>query len=63
MRWSSRYPYARVTPYLIVGGASAAIDFYTSALGATERMRMPMKGGVSAEASVASAKASSERVD
>ena len=48
--------YARVTPYLIVCGASAAIDFYTSALGATERMRMPMKGGVSAEASVASTK-------
>jgi len=33
--------YARVTPYLIIDGASAAIDFYTSVLGATERMRMP----------------------
>jgi PhnB protein len=33
--------YPRVTPYLIVDGASAAIDFYTSVLGATERMRMP----------------------
>jgi PhnB protein len=32
--------YPRVTPYLIVGGASVAIDFYTSVLGATERMRM-----------------------
>ena len=32
--------YPRVTPYLIVGGASAAIDFYCSVLGATERMRM-----------------------
>jgi PhnB protein len=32
--------YPRVTPYLIVDGASAAIDFYTSVLGATERMRM-----------------------
>lgn len=33
--------YPRVTPYLIVDGASAAIDFYTSVLGATEHMRMP----------------------
>jgi PhnB protein len=32
--------YPRVTPYLIVDGATAAIDFYTSVLGATERMRM-----------------------
>lgn len=33
--------YPRVTPYLHVDGASAAIDFYTQVLGATERMRMP----------------------
>ncbi len=33
--------YPRVTPYLHVDGASAAIDFYTHVLGATERMRMP----------------------
>ncbi len=32
--------YPRLTPYLIVDDASAAIDFYTSVLGATERMRM-----------------------
>jgi PhnB protein len=32
--------YPRVTPYLIVDGGSAAIDFYTSVLGATERMRI-----------------------
>ena len=32
--------YPRVTPYLMVDGASAAIDFYTTVLGATERMRM-----------------------
>jgi PhnB protein len=32
--------YPRVTPYLIVDGAAAAIDFYCSVLGATERMRM-----------------------
>ena len=33
--------YPRVTPYLHVSGASAAIDFYTDILGAEERMRMP----------------------
>ena len=33
--------YPRVSPYLIVDGAAAAIDFYSSVLGATERMRMP----------------------
>jgi PhnB protein len=32
--------YPRVTPYLIVHDCSAAIDFYCSVLGATERMRM-----------------------
>src|ERR671917_1114121 len=32
--------YPRVTPYLIVDGAAAAIDFYKSVFGATERMRM-----------------------
>jgi PhnB protein len=32
--------YPRVTPYLIVDGAAAAIDFYKSVLGATEKMRM-----------------------
>ncbi len=32
--------YPRLTPYLIVDGASDAIDFYTSVLGAKERMRM-----------------------
>jgi len=37
--------YPRVTPYLIVDGANAAIDFYCSVLGASERMRMPMPGG------------------
>jgi PhnB protein len=33
--------YPRVMPYLIVEDGSAAIDFYRSVLGATERMRMP----------------------
>jgi PhnB protein len=32
--------YPRVTPYLIVDGAAAAIDFYKAVLGAAERMRM-----------------------
>jgi PhnB protein len=32
--------YPRVTPYLCVDGASAAIDFYVKVFGATERMRM-----------------------
>jgi PhnB protein len=37
--------YPRVTPYLIVDGADAAIDFYRTVLGATERMRMPGPDG------------------
>ena len=37
--------YPRVTPYLIVDGASAAIDCYASVLGATERMRMSTPEG------------------
>ena len=36
--------YPRVTPYLIVDGASSAIDFYKSVLGAAERMRMGAPG-------------------
>ena len=32
--------YPRVTPYLIVDGAAAAIEFYKDIFGATERMRM-----------------------
>ena len=37
--------YPRVIPYLSVDGASAAIDFYTTVLGAKERMRMPGPDG------------------
>ena len=33
--------YHSVTPYLIIKGASAAIDFYKKAFGATELFRMP----------------------
>ena len=34
--------YHSVTPYLVVDGAAAAIDWYRRAIGATEIMRMPM---------------------
>ena len=37
--------YRRVTPYLIVDGGAAAIDFYASVFGATERMRMDAPEG------------------
>lgn len=37
--------YPQVIPYLTVDGAAAAIDFYTSVLGAKERVRMPAPGG------------------
>lgn len=37
--------YPRVTPYLCVDGAAAAIDFYMSVLGAEERMRMEAPDG------------------
>ena len=36
--------YPRVTPYLVVDGAGAAIDFYSKVLGATQRMRMDGPG-------------------
>ena len=37
--------YHSVTPYLIVDGAAAAIEFYKKAFGAVEVMRMPAPGG------------------
>ena len=37
--------YPQVTPYLIVQGAAAAIDFYATVFGTTERMRMPGPDG------------------
>jgi len=37
--------YRTVTPYLIVRGAAAALEFYKKAFGAKERMRLPMPGG------------------
>jgi PhnB protein len=37
--------YPQLIPYLAVDGADAAIAFYTTVFGATERMRMPAPGG------------------
>jgi PhnB protein len=37
--------YPQVSPYLVVDGAAAAIDFYGKVLGTTERMRMPGPDG------------------
>jgi PhnB protein len=37
--------YHSVTPYLVVDGAAAALEFYSKAFGATELMRMPGPGG------------------
>jgi PhnB protein len=37
--------YHSVTPYLFIKGAAAAIEFYKSVFGATERMRMPGADG------------------
>lgn len=37
--------YPRLSPYLCIEGAAAAIDFYTEVLGAKERVRMPAPGG------------------
>ena len=44
--------YHSVTPYLIVKGAAAAIDFYKKAFGATELFRMPMPDGKLAHAEI-----------
>lgn len=38
-------PRKGVIPYLMVRGASQAIEWYTRALGAEEVMRMPVEGG------------------
>ena len=37
--------YPQVTPYLVVEGAEAAIEFYGTVFGATERMRLPGPDG------------------
>jgi PhnB protein len=37
--------YHSITPYLVIKGAAAAIDFYKKAFGAIEVMRMPQPDG------------------
>ena len=37
--------YSSVTPYLIINGATKAIEFYKKAFGAIELFRMPMPDG------------------
>jgi PhnB protein len=37
--------YHAVTPYLVIKGATTAIDYYKKVFGATERMRMDAPGG------------------
>lgn len=37
--------YHSVTPYLIISGAAAALEFYKKAFGATELLRMDAPGG------------------
>ena len=44
--------YSTVTPYLIIKGASEAIDFYKRAFGATEVMRFGAPGGKVAHAEI-----------
>jgi PhnB protein len=38
--------YHSITPYLVIKGASAAIDYYKKVFGAEERMRMDAPGGM-----------------
>ncbi len=44
--------YHNVTPYLIVKGAAAALDFYQKALGAEEMMRLEGPGGTIGHAEI-----------
>jgi PhnB protein len=44
--------YASVTPYLIVGGAAKAIDFYQRAFGAVELFRLPNPDGTLGHAEI-----------
>ena len=44
--------YQTVTPYLVIQGAAAAIDYYKKVFGATERMRMPAPGGMIGHAEI-----------
>jgi PhnB protein len=44
--------YRRVTPFIVVDGAAAAIEFYAEVFGATERMRIPGPGDTIAHAEI-----------
>ncbi|MEX2268853.1 MAG: VOC family protein [Acidimicrobiia bacterium] len=44
--------YPRVIPYLAIDGAGKALDWYTSVLGATERVRMEGPGGTVGHAEI-----------
>ena len=44
--------YRRITPCLVVQGAAKALDFYTQAFGAAERMRLPGPHGTIAHAEI-----------
>ena len=44
--------YHTITPYLIVKGATKAIDFYKTVFGASEMMRMPGPNGTIAHAEI-----------
>ena len=44
--------YRRITPFLVVEGATQALEFYAEAFGATERMRIPGPGGTVAHAEI-----------
>jgi len=44
--------YESITPYLVMKGASAAIDYYKKVFGATERMRMDAPGGMIGHAEI-----------
>ncbi|MET0514754.1 MAG: VOC family protein [Nitrospiraceae bacterium] len=49
--------YEGATPYLIIKGATEALDFYKKAFGATELMRMPAPGGKIGHAEITIGKA------
>ena len=47
--------YHSLTPYLVIKGAAAAIDYYKKVFGATERGRMDAPGGKIGHAELRSA--------
>lgn len=45
-------PYGKLTPYLCIAGAAKALDFYSSACGAKERVRIELPNGLIAHAEI-----------